>query len=192
MEIIRKKKVRDEKLLQLSGAMLISGVMSVRRARKDESGSISPLIMGYFVIAMSLTFLISNIASVYIARRDLINLTEGALSKAVQELDEMAYYYQLPIPEIFAGRSREVPINCSDASKTFSREIALLAMSKLDLYGQSFNQFNGDIALRAFNCDGKSISVTLQQVHQLPFKLRVFGITEFTNQIEVSMQSIYQ
>ena len=70
--------------------------------------------------------------------------------------------------------------------------IARSGKSKLDLYGRSLNQFNGDIALKAFICDGKSLSVTLQQVHQLPFKLRVFGITEFTNQIEVSMESIYQ
>ena len=171
---------------------MISGVMRVRRRIKDESGSISPLIMGYFVIAMSLTFLISNIASVYIARRDLINLTEGALSRAVQELDEIAYYYQVPIPEIFPGQSRAVPINCSDAGRTFGQEVALIAKSKLDLYGRSFNQANSDIELKSFICDGKSLRVSLQQVHQLPFKLRVFGITEFTNQIEVSMESIYR
>ena len=98
----------------------------------------------------------------------------------------------MPIPEIFPGQSRAVPINCSDAGRTFSQEIALLAKSKLDLYGRSLNQVNGDITLKAFICDGKSLSVTLQQVHQLPFKLRVFGITKFTNQIEVSMESIYQ
>lgn len=172
--------------------MLISGVMRVSAQLKDEYGSISPLIMGYFIIAMSLTFLISNIASVYIARRDLINLTEGALSRAVQELDEIAYYYQVPIPEIFPGQSRAVPINCSDAGRTFSQEIALLANSKLDLYGRSLSQANSDIELKSFICDGKSLRVRVQQVHQLPFKLRVFGITEFTNQIEVSMESIYQ
>lgn len=172
--------------------MLINGVMRVSRAMKDESGSISPLIMGYFVIAMSLTFMISNLASVYIARRELINLTEGALSKAAQELDEFAYYYQLPVPEMFNVNSREVPINCSDAGRTFNREIALLATSRLDLYDQSRAQDNDDIFLKAFDCDGKTLRVTLQQFHQLPFKLRIFGITEFANQIEVSMQSIYQ
>lgn len=166
--------------------------MRVSTQLEDEYGSISPLIMGYFIIAMSLTFLISNIASVYIARRDLINLTEGALSRAIQELDEIAYYYQVPTPEIFSGQSRAVPINCSDAGKTFSQEVALIAKSKLDLYGRSFNQANSDIELKSFICDGKSLRVGLQQVHQLPFKLRVFGITEFTNQIEVSMESIYQ
>ena len=171
---------------------MISGVMRASRRIKDERGSISPLIMGYFIIAMSLTFLISNIASVYIARRDLINLTEGALSRAVQELDEIAYYYQVPIPEIFPGQSRAVPINCSDAGRTFSQEVALIAKRKLDLYGRSFNQVNSDIELKSFICDGKSLRVSLQQVHQLPFKLRVFGITEFTNQIEVSMESIYR
>jgi hypothetical protein len=172
--------------------MLINGVMRVRTQLEDEYGSISPLIMGYFIIAMTLTFLISNTASVYIARRDLINLTEGALSRAVQEIDEIAYYYQVPIPEIFPGQSRAVPINCSDAGRTFSQEVALIAKSKLDLYGRSFNQANSDIELKSFICDGKSLRVSLQQVHQLPFKLRVFGITEFTNQIEVSMESIYR
>lgn len=171
---------------------MINGVMRVRTQLEDEYGSISPLIMGYFIITMTLTFLISNTASVYIARRDLINLTEGALSRAVQELDEIAYYYQVPIPEIFPGESRAVPINCSDAGRTFSQEVALIAKSKLDLYGQSFNQAISDIELKSFICDGKSLRVSLQQVHQLPFKLRVFGITEFTNQIEVSMESIYQ
>jgi len=166
--------------------------MRVRTQLEDEYGSISPLIMGYFIIAMTLTFLISNTASVYIARRDLINLTEGALSRAVQELDEIAYYYQVPIPEIFPSQSRAVPINCSDAGRTFSQEVALIAKSKLDLYGRSLNQVNGDIALKAFICDGNSLRVRLQQVHQLPSKLRVFGITEFTNQIEVSMESIYR
>jgi hypothetical protein len=98
----------------------------------------------------------------------------------------------VPIPEIFPGQSRAVPINCSDAGRTFSQEVALIAKSKLDLYGRSFNQANSDIELKSFICDGKSLRVSLQQVHQLPFKLRVFGITEFTNQIEVSMESIYR
>jgi len=110
----------------------------------------------------------------------------------VQELDEIAYYYQVSIPEIFPGQSRAVPINCSDAGRTFSQEIALLANSKLDLYGRSLSQANSDIELKSLICDGKSLRVRVQQVHQLPFKLRVFGITEFTNQIEVSMESIYQ
>ena len=171
---------------------MINGVMRVRTQLEDEYGSISPLIMGYFIIAMTLTFLISNTASVYIARRDLINLTEGALSRAVQEIDEIAYYYQVPIPEIFPGQSRAVPIDCSDAGRTFSQEVELIAKSKLNLYGRSFNQANSDIELNSFICDGKSLRVSLQQVHQLPFKLRVFGITEFTNQIEVSMESIYR
>ena len=171
---------------------MINGVMRVRTQLEDEYGSISPLIMGYFIIAMTLTFLISNTASVYIARRDLINLTEGALSRAVQEIDEIAYYYQVPIPEIFPGQSRAVPIDCSDAGRTFSQEVELIAKSKLNLYGRSFNQANSDIELKSFICDGKSLRVSLQQVHHLPFKLRVFGITEFTNQIEVSMESIYQ
>ena len=92
---------------------------------QSEDGSISPLILAYFSLVMAAIFLISNIASVYIARRDLINVTESALSKAAQELDEFVYYYRIPISEIFGDENQRVPINCSDAGMTLQREIEL-------------------------------------------------------------------
>ncbi|MEN9292974.1 MAG: hypothetical protein RL288_770, partial [Actinomycetota bacterium] len=41
----------------------------------SEKGSISPLIMLYFTVAMLMAFIVSNLASTYVARRDLINTT---------------------------------------------------------------------------------------------------------------------
>ena len=92
---------------------------------QSEDGSIAPLILAYFSLVMAAIFLISNIASVYIARRDLINVTESALSKAAQELDEFVYYYRIPISEIFGDENQRVPIKCSDAGVTLQREIEL-------------------------------------------------------------------
>ena len=92
---------------------------------QSEDGSIAPLILAYFSLVMAAIFLISNIASVYVARRDLINITESALSKAAQELDEFVYYYRIPISEIFGDENQRVPINCSDAGMTLQREIEL-------------------------------------------------------------------
>ena len=37
---------------------------------------------------MSSIFVVANVASIYVDRKELINVTEGALSKAAQELDE--------------------------------------------------------------------------------------------------------
>ncbi len=64
------------------------------KARSEElvidtdEGSITPLILLYFIVIMTSIFLVANIASMYIDRKELINVTEGALSKAAQELDE--------------------------------------------------------------------------------------------------------
>lgn len=91
-----------------------------------DEGSITPLIAIYFTIAMLGIFILANVASTYVARRDLINLSEAALSKAAQELDEFAYYYQIPIPNVFGNSEQLIPINCSDAGLVFKRELFAL------------------------------------------------------------------
>lgn len=92
----------------------------------SEKGSISPLIMLYFTVAMLMAFVVFNFASTYVARRDLINTTEAALSIATQELDEWVYYYRLPTNGLPGSNSDLVPINCSDAGLRFSRELAAM------------------------------------------------------------------
>jgi hypothetical protein len=110
---------------------------------QSEDGSIAPLILAYFSLAMAAIFLISNIASVYVARRDLINITESALSKAAQELDEFVYYYRIPISEIFGDENQRVPINCSDAGVTLQREIELASRQIVSGIGEdNFEKFS--------------------------------------------------
>ena len=87
-----------------------------KRLIKDcEEGSITPLISLYFVIVMILIFIVSNVASTYISRRELINLTETALAQAANQLDEMRYYYQVPTPiDVTQSKNHMVPIDCRD------------------------------------------------------------------------------
>ena len=75
---------------------------------EDEEGSIAPLILVYFTVIMSSIFVIANVASVYIARRELIAAAEGALSKASQELDEFRFtmHYQ----RLCLGKVRKTPL----------------------------------------------------------------------------------
>jgi len=150
-----------------------------REPRSDDEGSITPLIVLYFIVIMSSIFFIANVASMYIARRELITMAEAALSKAAQELDESRYYYSLP-SIVSAGDSQErtIPINCNDASTTFSREIA--AMS-----------FQAEIEISKFECDGENLSASLSESSRLPFELPIFNTREFTNHVRVSVRSIY-
>lgn len=149
-----------------------------------EDGSISPLISMYFVIVMVLIFVVSNVASTYISRRELINLTESALAQATHELDEMRYYYNVPLPSYLAGtESQMVPIDCRDAADTFSREIAASVSS---------SEENGQIAVLAFECDGRTLRARVQRMHDLPFSLPVLSISRFTNLVDVAVTSQYR
>ena len=58
----------------------------------DDSGSISLLIIGLFIAALSTVMVITDVAVVANAKRSLDQVTEAAAIRAVHNLDEKAYY----------------------------------------------------------------------------------------------------
>ena len=148
------------------------------KRRDSDRGSISPLIAIYFTIAMLGIFLISNTTSAYVDRRELINLTESALARATQELDELKYYYRIPVPGV--SNQEYLPINCSDAGVTFSRDLELLSDA------------NNPIRIIDFECDGKTLRSTVSEESYLPFAVKLFGIESFLNKVEISAQARYK
>lgn len=158
-----------------------------------EEGSISPLIIMYFTIAMLLVFLIANVTSVYVAKRELINATEAALARATQELDEFAYYYQIPVNAVIGQRAQTVPLNCSDAGKTFDQELRNnleVGVSRNESQPTSLNRFNYEIV--SFGCDGATLSAIVREEHRLPFAIELFGIDSYVNTIQVKVQARYK
>ncbi len=147
---------------------------------RDQVGSISPLIIFYFSILLILIFVISNLASSYIARRDLTSRVESALSSAAQELDEFRYYYGSPLTQYLAEQeissgSLRVPIDCQEAARKFRRGIHI--------------DTEGKIKVDEIRCDGYDISAKVSEVHDLPFQLRILGITSHINSVEVGTAS---
>lgn len=59
---------------------------------RDEEGSLSLLIIGLFIAALSSMMVITDVAVVANAKRTLDQATEAAAMRAVQNLDEVAYY----------------------------------------------------------------------------------------------------
>lgn len=153
---------------------------SRQREFDSEKGSISPLIMLYFTIAMLMAFIVSNLASTYVARRDLINKTEAALSIATQELDEWVYYYRLPTNGLPGSNSDLVPINCSDAGSTFSRELSAMDTKA------------SPARIMSYRCDGYSLGAVVEQEHRLPFAASLLGVDSFTNRVDVNVQSTFR
>ena len=149
---------------------------------KSDSGSISPLILGYFVILMSIGFLILNVLAVYMARRDLLAATEAALYRASSELNEQSYYLNpaRPLIATLRGQEARVPIDCQAASRTFAQELS----------GNDGGR-STRIMIEAFECNGEEISARTSRVEQLPFQLRVFNLTNFTNRVRAGVVSQY-
>lgn len=152
----------------------------------DEQGSITPLILLYFTIVMLLIFLIANVSAAYVARRDLTSRVEGAIAGAVQEIDEVKYYYDLPltaflVADATASRKLWVPIDCGLARDTFSKTLALQSV------GTSVRP-----AIQSFECDGKRIEVQVSERFFLPFRLSVFAIEAIDIRVKVGAGSIFQ
>lgn len=153
-----------------------------RESGNREEGSITPLITLYFTLAMLAIFVIANVASTYVARRDLINLTEAALSKAAQELDEFVYYYQAPTSTLFGEDSQLVPINCSDAGRVFYRELQLLNTKNRLAIPE----------ITDFQCNGRVLKAEVRQEHLLPFATKVLKLESYTNKVAVTIVSQYR
>ena len=138
----------------------------------EERGSISPLLITLFSILLILIFIISNVASIYVSRRDLTNRVESALTNSAQELDRFAYYYGAPLTDFLADErirdgSLRVPIDCVAARNAFDRNILL--------------EKNGveQINIDSFTCNGYELSANVTELLDLPFRARVFNIKTF-------------
>ena len=170
------------------------GVLSIDR--NDEAGSISPLIVFFFVMLLLLTFLVANVAAVYIARRELTSKVEYALSSAVREIDEFRYYYGNPLTEFLAQRAIEqgdlkVPVDCGEAKSRFLQELKSFEFH--ESYSKpAISMGTGNIELMNFRCNGYELIARVSEEEALPFQFQVFGIKSFTNIVEVGSASIYQ
>ena len=78
-------------------------------------GSLIPLSFGFFILAMTLTFVSINVASAYSVKKQLTNLAEGAINKSAQSINLLAYYTEV---NRFSSVKR-VPLDCYAAEGEF-------------------------------------------------------------------------
>lgn len=85
-----------------------------------EEGSISLLIIGFFIAALSALMVITDVAVVANAKRSLDQVTEAAAMRAVQNIDEETYYKGkhtifTSLWEIYKGGNwadNRIPVDC--------------------------------------------------------------------------------
>jgi Flp pilus assembly protein TadG len=128
----------------------------IRELARDESGSLTLLISSLFLITLILSFSIIDIAGALVAKRQLINIGESAISRAAHNIDLTRYYSgEFTISGNGAsgvGASGEkylVPIDCSAASSALESEIAMSQLRQ------------SPVNILSFTCEGDVIRATI-------------------------------
>jgi len=128
-------------------------------------GSLIPLSFGFFLIAICLAFISINLSTAYALKKELSNIGEAAINKAAQSINLFAYYGEI---NRFQSNKR-VPLDCQEASNSFSNLI-----QALDLSGKKIN-------IERFNCDLYEISAQISVAGRMPMQIPFFNLANLDN-----------
>ena len=140
--------------------------MAIRKLIFGKSrGSLIPLSFGFFLIAICLAFISINLSTAYALKKELSNSGEAAINKAAQSINLFAYYGEI---NRFQSNKR-VPLDCQEASNSFSNLI-----QALDLSGKK-------ITIERFNCDLYEISAQISVAGRMPIQIPFFNLANLDN-----------
>ncbi len=118
-------------------------------------GSLIPLSFGFFILAMTLTFISINVASAYSVKKQLTNLAEGAINKSAQSINLLAYYAEV---NRFSSVKR-VPLDCHAAEGEFYQLI-----NKVRLHDKQ-------ITVDYFKCEMYEVSAQVSIIGRMPIQI---------------------
>ena len=157
------------------------GNQMIRRFIRDERGSLSVLIMSLFLMIVTTLLILTNISSVYLAKRSLTQITEAAAQRGVRNLDLDAYYRsqynatRLALNVLGEGeRDPGIPIDCQKGAEDTLDSIAQLSSEGNGLARENLKE----IKVEAIECDGFQISLRTSATVNLPFILPFTGIRD--------------
>ena len=139
----------------------------LRKCKRDflggESGSISVMIIGLAVFALTLSVGILDLSDAFLARRELIQISEEATQRAAHEISLPDYYSG----QFEASNSFQVPLDCANALRSVG-----------DTIGNSHLRGNS-IEIKESTCDGHSIEIllgsTIKPIVNFPIINSLFG-----------------
>jgi hypothetical protein len=149
----------------------------MKRLVRNERGSISLVVMTLFLVTVMTSIVVTDIASIAIAKRSLTQATEAAAQRGVRNLDLRAYYsgeFDLTTmaSNLFGIGPEDpgIPIDCSKALGD-----AQEALSDWSNGDKSLRR--GEITTLRINkidCDGFGIQLITQATAKLPIVIPIF------------------
>ena len=153
--------------------------LRLRKKLQDERGSISLLILALFMLVLITLIVLTDISSVYIAKRALTQATEAATQRGVRNLNLEKYYareYNVNrfAADLFLNGETDpgIPIDCEKG-----RSDSLSALRDWSTLGGAASRKNlNKIQVQDFQCDGYEIGIHSSAQVTLPFILPFIGV----------------
>lgn len=148
--------------------------LALRRFISDERGSLSVLILSFFMTILITLVALIDISAIYFAKRSLTHATEAAAQRGVRNLDLEAYYrgkYNAThfLLNLTPERERDpgIPIDCEQGEIDAHNAIREMSRDKENLFGPQL----GEINIEEMHCDGYQISLKTSSTASLPFEI---------------------
>ena len=145
----------------------------VRRKLVSDTGSISVVVIGLFVITVASLMVMTDVSALIVAKRSLVQATEAAAQRGVHTLDKSEYYqgkanmFTAPIAVATHRAHPVIPIDCARGGVEVLLELNSWSNDESDMKWQHLN----GIQLTNFSCDGASLEISTRSEMQLPFKV---------------------
>lgn len=160
-------------------SMRVKSFYVTKKMLNDERGSVSLLILGLFMLTLITLIVLTDISSIYIAKRALTQATEAAAQRGVKNLDLEKYYTREYNTNRFANnlfgngeRDPGIPIDCEKG-----RADSIETLRDWNSIGGSITRKNlSQIKVEEFQCDGFEIGIYSSARVTLPFVLPFTGI----------------
>ena len=162
------KKLRNLKKLKLQ-----KGLRGIFSRANSETGSISVVVIGLFIITVASLMVMTDVGVLLVAKRSLVQATEAAAQRGVHTLDKNAYYqgkanmFTVPLAIATNRPHPVIPIDCVRGGVEVLRELHSWSTDDTDMKWQ---QLKG-IQLTNFQCDGQSLTIRTRSEVILPFKV---------------------
>ena len=137
--------------------------------------------MGLFLLVLTTSLILTDISSIYLAKRSLSLATEAALQRGMKNLDETAYYSgeynfnQLLVNSFGqAGSDPGIPINCGKGLQDIQEVLSGWQARGAASVRENVNQ----LRLTNFECDGYQIYIESAAIARIPLPIPFINLNE--------------
>ena len=149
-------------------------ISKLRQKFQSEEGSISVLVFGLFAVVLLSSVVLTDISSIIVAHRSLVQATESAAQSAAHALDLDTYYQgkHSALSFLISDASPSIPIDCEAAGNRASETLADISRnSSQNLLRPEIDS----IQITNFQCNGTEVLVTTSAKAWLPISLSFFS-----------------